>query len=108
QELPNGRVLAGLRQQRSDAVRLDHRPREQQRGHAENERRGPVLALPKKTHPAIHDRNVQAPEKQKRQPFRRRMTTESGTEKTMPAGNDACEEGIDGLPANPSLGSKPS
>ena len=44
---------------------LPNGPAEQERGHYQHERRGPVLNLAEQVHAAIDDVDIQSPEQQK-------------------------------------------
>ncbi len=104
---PKRLKLARLREQRAEAVRLRDRPREQQPGHHQHERRGPVLDRAQQVHAAIDDRDVEAPEEQEREPLGRRVAAEARAEQAVPARNDAREERVERLAADPGLDPEP-
>ena len=77
QNSPRRVELAGLRQQRPEAVGLATRPPEQHAGHHQHERRRPVLHRAQQIHPAVDDVDVEPPEQQERQPLGRRVPAEA-------------------------------
>ena len=85
QELAEAVELPGLAQERSQAVRLLHRPDEQHRRHHEHEGRGPVLDHPQEVHPLVDDEDVHAPEEQEREPFGRGVAAEARPQEVAPS-----------------------
>ena len=59
-------------------------------------------------HAAVDDVDVQAPEKQERQPLCRRVAAETAAQQHRPAGNHAGEERVQRLAADPRLDAEPS
>ena len=107
-ELSEGPELARLREQRSKSLRFVDRPREEQRGHDEHERRGPVLDRAQEVHALVDDPDVQTPEQQERDPLGRRVPLEAGAEQRVPAGDHAREKGVERFTADPGLDPEPA
>jgi hypothetical protein len=109
EELGERVQLAGLVEERPQAVGLADGPHEQHRRHHEHERRGPVLHLPQQVHAAVDDEDVDPPEEQEREPLRRWC----GRRSPRPAavgqpGRIVLKKTLQRLAADPGLDAEPS
>ncbi len=108
QELAEGPEPAGLREERPETVGLAHRPHDEGARHHEHEGRGPVLDLAQQVHALVDDQDVQAPEEQEREPLGGGVAEEPGAQEAGPAGDEAREERLQGLAADPGLDPEPA
>src|SRR6266536_2099314 len=89
-------------------MRFPNCPGQQERGHDQHERRGPVLDFPEQVHAPADDVNIQTPEEQEREPFCWCVPANWSAKQCWPARDDGAEEGVQRFAANPRLNPKPA